>query len=89
MRDFSECEFIENEMWFYTFDDFCNQCFGIKRLFKRLPKNGQLFYRWYVYANTHMDLQFKNAIWDFLQLDECEKEMYQRLIKLEKRYKTK
>ena len=85
--DFSECEFIENEMWYYTYYDFCDQCKAIKRMYLNMSKLGRRFYRWYVYANIHMNETFKNAIWDYLNLDE--EEYYIRLIELKKIYHAK
>ncbi len=85
--DFSECEFIESEMWFYTYYDFCDQCKAIKRLFNKMSRLGQRFYKWYVYANIHMDETFKNAIWDYLQQDD--NETYQYLMNQKKRYKAR
>lgn len=64
--DFSECRFISETMWFYTYFDFCENRKSIKRLFNVLTENGKLFYKWYVYANIHMNSQYKNAIWDYL-----------------------
>lgn len=64
--DFSECRFIEEQMQFYTYYDFCDNCDAIRRLFETLSDNGKIFYHYYVYANTHMKLCFKNAIIDFL-----------------------
>lgn len=64
--DFSQCKFIEEEMRFITFTDFYKQRFGIKRLYSSLPNNARIFYRWYVYANTHMKSNYKNIIWDYL-----------------------
>lgn len=66
MTDFSECEFIEETMKIYTYKEFCKSRFTIKRLFNVLTKNGKRFYMWYIYANTHMSLKQKNAIWDYL-----------------------
>lgn len=85
--DFSECEFIDSEMWFYTYYDFCDQCKTIKRMFDSLSRNGKKFYMWYVYANVHMQEYFKNAIWDYLNLDD--KENYNHLMNLKKQYKVK
>lgn len=66
-KDFSDCKFINSEMKFYVFDDFYNMAWGIKRLFKtKLSKDGKQFYMWYVYSNTHISTNQKNAIWDFL-----------------------
>ena len=64
--DFSECEFIDEEMKIYTYYDFCDNRKVIKRLFNELTRNGKKFYMWYIYSNTHMKLNFKNAIWDYL-----------------------
>ena len=64
--DFCECRFIDEAMWFYTFFDFCDNRKSLKRLFATLTKDGRLFYKWYVYSNIHMNIQFKNAIWDYL-----------------------
>ncbi len=64
--DFSECSFIENEMKYYTYEDFCKYRYAIKRLFNLLSKNGKIFYKYYVYANIHMNTTCKDRIWDFL-----------------------
>lgn len=64
--EFYECKFIVKEMWFHTYFDFCDVRAGIKRLYKGLSKNGKEFYKWYVYANIHMNETYKNAIWDYL-----------------------
>ena len=66
MVDFSECKLIENEMKFYTYDDFCRRRKIIKDNFLLMTENGRIFYKYYVYANSHMDLRYKNKIWDFL-----------------------
>lgn len=36
--DFSICEFIEENMWFFTYYDFCDNRKYIKRLFDGLNK---------------------------------------------------
>ena len=64
--DFSICEFIEENMWFFTYYDFCDNRKCIKQLFNRLNKQQKKFYKWYVYANIHMNETFKNRIWDYL-----------------------
>lgn len=65
-QDFSICKFIEEQMWFITYNDFCDRRVGIKRLFSEMTKNERLFYKWYVYSNVHMDESYKNNIWDYL-----------------------
>lgn len=66
-KDYLECRFIDIEMRFYTFDDFLNNAYAIKRLYNML--NHKLFYKWYVYANIHISNKRKNAIWMFLNND--------------------
>lgn len=64
--DFSICDFIDEQMWFFTYYDFCDNRKEIKHLFKTLTPQQKKFYMWYVYANIHMNETFKNYIWDFL-----------------------
>lgn len=64
--DFKTCRFIEENMYFLTYNDFCDNRNIIKHLFQQLDKNGRLFYKWYVYANIHMNETYKNYIWDYL-----------------------
>lgn len=64
--DFSECEFIEQCMKFYSKRDFYKNAIIIKYLFKKLSRNGRIFYRYYVYANVNIGLKEKHIIWDYL-----------------------
>lgn len=73
--DFSKCRFIKERMWFYTFQDFCDNRKIIKRYFNELDKDGKLFYMWYVYANINIDEMRKNRIWDYLNSDEVQYEL--------------
>jgi DNA integrity scanning protein DisA with diadenylate cyclase activity len=73
--DFSKCRFIKERMWFYTFQDFCDNRKIIKRYFNELDRDGKLFYMWYVYANVNIDEMRKNRIWDYLNSDEVQYEM--------------
>jgi hypothetical protein len=84
--DFSECRFIEDQMQYYTYYDFCDNCQAIRRLFDTLTDNGKVFYHYYVYANTHMKDYFKNAIWDYLNGYDDGK--YQ-LMELKKQYRAR
>lgn len=85
--DFSECKFIRDEMKYYTYYEFCDNCSSIKRLFNSLSKNGKLFYMWYVYANIHMDIFYKNAIWDYLNFNDIQYKL--NLIDAKRKYKVK
>ena len=74
--DFSICDFIEERMWFFTYYDFCDNRKYIKRLFDGLNKQQKKFYKWYVYANIHMNETFKDRIWSYLNdYDEYGKEL--------------
>lgn len=65
--DFSECDFINSEMKFYSYKDFIQNRQGIKRLYeKELSKYGKIFYKWYVYSNIHISTGQKNKAWDWL-----------------------
>ena len=69
-HDFAQCEFIHLNMNFINYYDFCENCYGIKKLYQSLDKYAKRFYKWYVYANIHMDLFYKDKIWNFLNSDE-------------------
>lgn len=74
--DFTECDFINSEMKFYSYPDFCNNCNAIKRLYENsLSKYGKIFYRWYVFANVNITLQQKHKVWAFLNNDIVKKEL--------------
>ena len=64
--EYMECEFIDIEMRFYTYEDFVKNAYAIKRLYKVL--NHKLFYRWYVYSHQ-ISIRRKNKIWEFLNED--------------------
>ena len=78
-EDFQFCEFIDYNMSFITYDDFCKKCKLIKELYQPLSKYQKRFYKWYVYANIHMREVHKNAIWNYLNIDELQ--CYIELIK--------
>lgn len=83
--DFTTCEFIQKNMNYINYFDFCDNCYAIKKLYLDLEHNAKRFYKWYVYANIHMDLSYKNAIWDFLNSDEID--YYLELIAKKQFYK--
>lgn len=64
--DFSICDFIEEQMWFFTYYDFCDNRKQIKELFNSFTRQQKQFYKWYVYANIHMNETFKDRIWSYL-----------------------
>lgn len=65
-KDYKECRFIDEEMRFYTFEEFVINANAIKRLYSVL--NCKLFYKWYVYSHI-MGMRRKDKIWEFLNGD--------------------
>lgn len=85
--DFSICPFIEEVLCFITYYDFCKNARVIKAYYDALEKDAKRFYKWYVYANIHMDENYKNIIWNYLNTDDPE--MYLTLISALNKYKVK
>lgn len=85
--DFSICSFIKEELSFLTYFDFCKNAKILKAYYEALDKNGKIFYKWYVYANIHMEECYKNYIWEYLNNDEPE--VYVNLIANLNKYKVK
>ena len=83
--DFTQCEFIKENMNYLTYFDFCNSCYSIKAMYNQLNKYEKRFYKWYVYSNIHMEKKKKNAIWNFLNSNETE--YYIELIDKKRKYK--
>lgn len=70
--DFSSCIFIKEQLCFLTYFDFCKNAAIIKMHFIKLPKDAKIFYKFYVYANIHMDEFHKNLVWNFLNTDDLQ-----------------
>ena len=85
--DFTQCEFIHENMDYLTYYDFCDNCYAIKELYNELDRSGKRFYKWYVYANIHMDTLYKDIIWDYLNCDDPI--AYVVLINMKKKYKVR
>lgn len=68
LEEISECEFINDELKFYTYEDFYKERKTIKRLYQTLKY--KTLYKWFVYANIHMSLVQKDAIWEYLNGDD-------------------
>lgn len=74
-KDFWNCEFIENGLYFYTFDEFIKDAVLIKKIYNKLTYNEIYMYRWYVYAHNELSIKAKNLIWDYLNND-CPYELF-------------
>ena len=74
--DFSVCPFIKEELCFLTYFDFCHNAKILKAFYQAMEEDAKIFYKWYVYANIHMDETFKNYVWNYLNSDEPEAYVY-------------
>ena len=83
--DFKECKVIKDCLCFLTFDEFCEYRKLIAKSFTELSKDGKLFYKFYVYANIHMELNYKDAIWSYVNFPTAENEL--NLINLKLSYR--
>ena len=68
--DFSCCPFIKEELCFLTYTDFCHNAKILKLIYEGLEKNAKIFYKFYVYANIHMNEYFKDSIWNYLNSED-------------------
>lgn len=62
---YSSCEFIQEELQFYSFQDFVEEAFRIKKIFQKIDDRTKKLYQWYVFAN-HIGYSHKCLIWNFL-----------------------
>lgn len=68
--DFTSCPFIDEVLCFLTYFDFCKNAKVLKAYYDALEQDAKRFYKWYVYANIHMDENYKNKIWEYLNNDD-------------------
>lgn len=73
-EDFEFCEFIDKNLYYFTYHDFIAKRIILKKIFKTLSDLEARFYKWYVYANINMNETYKNAIWEYLNFDDFEYE---------------
>lgn len=67
-EEIKECEFINETLKFYTYEDFYYERKTIKKLYQTLKY--KTLYKWFVYANIHISLVQKDAIWEYLNGDD-------------------
>lgn len=85
--DFTMCPFIRNELCFLTYFDFCKNAKVLKAYYQILDDNAKRFYKFYVYANIHMNEYFKDRIWEYL--NNPDDEYYIMLIECMNKYKVR
>lgn len=67
-EEIRECQFIDEALKFYTYEDFYKDKKTIKAMYRTLEN--KIFYKWFVYANINMILVQKDAIWEYLNGDD-------------------
>ena len=85
--DFTMCPFIRNELCFLTYFDFCKNAKVLQAYYQILDNNAKRFYKFYVYANIHMNEYFKDRIWEYL--NNPDDEYYITLIECMNKYKVR
>lgn len=68
--DFAQCRLIEERMRFIDLRDFIHNGHIIKARYKMLSSEGQIFYKYFVYAHANTTIRQKDAIWEYLNNDE-------------------
>jgi len=81
--DWENLNFLDYDLRFYTYDEFCKRCKRIKFKYSKLNTNQKIFYHFYIYANQHMLLLYKDRIQDYLE-DECTEEDLFKILKFYK-----
>lgn len=74
-KDFWNCRFVYEGLYFFTFDEVVEDIQAIKRIYQHLTDNQVYLYRWYVYAHYNLSNYQKNLLWDFLN-DFCTYEYF-------------
>ena len=74
--DLSDCKFLDIDLRFYTYTEFCSKNRLIKKKYERLNDVQKTFYHYYIYANQHMTQTYKDRIQEYLNDDCDEKELY-------------
>ena len=67
-EELRECQFIDEELKFYTYEDFYRDKKTIKAMYRTL--DNKIFYKWFVYANINISLVQKDAIKENLNGDD-------------------
>lgn len=87
--DISNWEFLDKDLKYYTFDEFCSKNRLIKYKFEQLTDTQKAIYHLYIYANQHMTQTYKDRIMEYLMEDCDEEELYKILQFYKPRYRNK
>lgn len=89
-KEYFDCKFIDKYMSFYTYAEFYENRKVYKARLKEMNSNGVYLYKWYIYANTHINLKTKDLIWNYLTTNDISetlvlhnklREMYIKVLK--------
>lgn len=62
---YENVDFIQNNMQFYSFHDFIENCIEIKMLYSQMKRQGQKLFQWYLFAGS-LSYKQKCTIWDYV-----------------------
>lgn len=62
---YASVDFIQENMQFYSFEDFVRNSLVIRRLFNEMERHEQKLYQWYVFSGV-LAYKHKCIVWDFL-----------------------
>lgn len=76
-EEIKECKFIDRELRFLNFSEFVKDRVLIKSIFVNLKT--KIFYHWYIEANTHLNNKQKIFIWEYLNNDIEERDVFETI----------
>lgn len=74
-KEYFDCKFINKYMSFYTYIEFYENRKLYKSKLKEMSVNDVYLYKWYIYANTHMNCKTKDLIWNYLTTSDITEEI--------------
>ena len=65
-QEYFDCKFITEDIAFYTIVDFYEKSRYLKAKINKMDSNQIYLYKWYLYANTHVNVKTKDLMWEYL-----------------------
>lgn len=62
---YESVDFIQNNMQFYSVDDFLHHSVAIKSMYNAMDRRTKKMYQWYLFAN-YLNYNQKCLIWDYI-----------------------
>lgn len=63
---YKACDFIKEEMQFYSLKDFWKNSDNIRYYFYNCDSHIRQLYQWYVFANPNVSVKQKEMIWEYI-----------------------